>query len=101
MKILFMGDANFSRRERPLTKADAEYMLSDVKPYLEDADFRVVNMEEPLGDINKYEPISKSGPNLISSAENIFDISALSVSTSFFIDVQNFKYLLLIEDKLL
>ena len=71
MKILFMGDANFSRWGRALTKADAEYMLSDVKPYLEDADFRVVNMEEPLGDINKYEPISKSGPNLISSAENI------------------------------
>ena len=71
MKILFMGDANFSRWERPLTKADAEYMLSEVKPYLEDADFRVVNMEEPLGDVNKYEPISKSGPNLISSAENI------------------------------
>lgn len=71
MKILFMGDANFSRREQPLTKADAEYMLSDVMTHANAADFRVVNMEEPMGDINKYEPIAKSGPNLISSAENI------------------------------
>ena len=71
MKILFMGDANFSRREQPLTKAEAEYMLSDVMTYANKADFRVVNMEEPMGDINKYEPIPKSGPNLIADAQNI------------------------------
>jgi len=71
MKILYMGDANFSRLETPLTQETSRELLSEVKPYLDEADFRVVNMEEPMGDKNKYEPISKSGPNLISSAENI------------------------------
>lgn len=71
MKILFMGDANFSRLETPLTHETSKELLSEVKPYLDEADFRVVNMEEPMGDKDKYEPISKSGPNLISSAENI------------------------------
>ena len=71
MKILFMGDANFSRLEKPLTREAAKELIAEVKPHLDRVDFRVVNMEEPMGDINKYEPIAKSGPNLISSAENI------------------------------
>jgi len=78
MKILFTGDVNCSRLPQALTPEKAEYAISEVKSFFDKADFRVVNMEEPMGDAEKYEAISKSGPNLIAPAENICLYEALN-----------------------
>lgn len=76
MKILFTGDINF-RGLDPLDLKASEKIISEVKPYFDSADFRVVNLEEPLADKEKYSPIYKSGPNLIDSSENIVFLKAL------------------------
>lgn len=75
MRILFTGDINFRGRE-DLTKEASEEILSELKPYLAKVDFRIPNLETPLAQKNKYEPIKKSGPNLICPPENIIFLKA-------------------------
>jgi hypothetical protein len=70
MKILFTGDINFRGKEN-LTGEECAKILSEMKPYLDQVDFRIPNLETPLAQKNKYEPIKKSGPNLICEAKNI------------------------------
>lgn len=65
MKLVFTGDVNFRNKES-ITSEEAKQAMQEVMPYFNAADFRIVNLECPLGDINKYEPIKKCGPNLIS-----------------------------------
>lgn len=76
MKILFMGDVNF-RGITGLTAEGAADMLSEVQPFIEQADYVVPNLECPLADEGKYAPIKKSGPNLICAAENICFLKAM------------------------
>lgn len=76
MKLIFTGDINFRGFEL-LDFASCAEILSEVKPYFENVDFRVVNLETPLADKAKHAPIYKSGPNLISSPENIVFLKAL------------------------
>lgn len=64
MKIIFTGDVNFRMKEN-ITTEESRIALESVKPYFEEADFRVINLECPLAD-GDFEPIKKSGPNLIS-----------------------------------
>lgn len=64
MKILFTGDVNFRGKE-DITLQESQFALRKLKPYFDEADFRIVNLECPLADGN-FEPIKKSGPNLIS-----------------------------------
>lgn len=78
MKLIFTGDINF----RGIDGLDIEKcreIVSEVKPYFEKCDFSIVNLETPLADKEKYSPIYKSGPNLISSPENIAFLKALGV----------------------
>jgi poly-gamma-glutamate synthesis protein (capsule biosynthesis protein) len=75
MRILFTGDINF-RGIEDLTKEASEEILSELKPYLAKVDFRIPNLETPLAQKNKYEPIKKSGPNLICPPENIIFLKA-------------------------
>lgn len=70
MKLLFAGDLNF-RGIEPLDNTQSAEILSEVQPYLEEADFRIVNLETPLACRDKHTPIYKSGPNLICMPENI------------------------------
>lgn len=64
MKLIFTGDVNFRNKES-ITPEEAAKALGQVKPYFDAADFRIVNLECPLAD-GEFEPIKKSGPNLIS-----------------------------------
>ncbi len=64
MKLIFTGDVNFKKME-DMNAEKAKEILEAVFPYTEQADFRIINLEEPLADKEKYEPIYKSGPNLI------------------------------------
>lgn len=75
MKILFAGDLNF-RYIEPVDKTMADSILTEVKPYLNSVDFRVVNLETPLAVKENHKPIHKAGPNLISMPENIAFLDA-------------------------
>ena len=81
MKLIFTGDINF----RGLEGVDYEKcreIISEVKPYFEKCDFSIVNLETPLADKEKHIPIYKSGPNLISSPENIVFLKALGIDAT-------------------
>lgn len=56
MKILFTGDVNF-RHIEPVDSAKAASILTEVQPTIDEADFRIVNLETPLADRDKYTPI--------------------------------------------
>ncbi|MEE1186795.1 MAG: CapA family protein [Acutalibacteraceae bacterium] len=78
MKILFTGDVNFRLFEN-FTKETSEDILSDILPYFNNSDFRIVNLECPLADIKKHKPIQKAGPNLICSPENIVFLNTANI----------------------
>lgn len=69
LKLLFMGDVCF--RDMSLSETTSNEILKDVFPILNNVDFRIANLETPLADIDKYAPIVKAGPNIISSPKNI------------------------------
>lgn len=70
MKLLFAGDVNF-RGIEPLNRQKSIEILAEVLPFLQEADFRIVNLETPLAYRENHHPIYKSGPNLICVPENI------------------------------
>lgn len=49
----------------------AKKVLSGLKPYLSSADYRIVNLENPIAPPGVGEPIIKTGPNLIARPCNI------------------------------
>lgn len=69
MKLIFTGDVNFNLKEN-ITAEESKKALEQVMPYFNAADFRIINLECPLAD-GEFEPIKKSGPNLISPASCI------------------------------
>ena len=77
MRILFTGDINF-RGKYNVTFDESEKILTEVLPCAKYVDFVIPNLECPLADINKHEPIKKSGPNLICAPENICFLKALN-----------------------
>ena len=81
MKLLFTGDINF-RGLGVLPKENIEGLLKEVLPIAEKADFRIVNLEAPLGKRNEYTPIYKSGPNLICEPENIAFLKAIKTDVA-------------------
>lgn len=74
MKLIFTGDVNFRNKEN-ITAEESKGILEDVMPYFDEADFRIVNLECPLAD-GEFEPIVKSGPNLISPASCVCFLEA-------------------------
>ena len=73
MKILIAGD--FVPRERVLEKIkknDYADIFADLKPYIEQADYSVLNLEAPIVlDTLKARPIQKVGPALSAPVETI------------------------------
>lgn len=76
MKILLTGDINF-RMLSPLDDKMANKVLAPFWKKWNEADFRVINLETPLGNPAEHTPIYKAGPNLISDPKNIAFIKAL------------------------
>ena len=70
MKLLFTGDVNFRCKDY-LTLEESKSIISQIQSVLDSVDFRIVNLECPFGNINKYKPILKAGPNLICSERNL------------------------------
>ena len=58
MKILFTGDVNF-RGLDTLTIEKLREILAEVYPFLETVDYRIPNLETPLADKEKHDPIKK------------------------------------------
>ena len=79
MKLLFTSDINFRGLSEP-TRETCNDMLEEVLPYFQKADFRVVNLETPLADKKKYNPIKKSGPNLICEPNNVLFLETLNAN---------------------
>lgn len=77
MKIIFTGDINFRGIDN-ISEEHSAQILSDVLPYVKDADFVIPNLECPLGDKEKYAPIKKSGPNLICPESGISFLKAIN-----------------------
>lgn len=73
MKILIAGD--FVPRERVLEKIkkkDYADIFADLKPYIDQADYSVLNLEAPIVlDSSKAKPIQKVGPALSAPVETI------------------------------
>lgn len=70
MKLLFTGDVNFRGIESISTKK-SNNIISELIPYLQSVNYRILNLETPLADKEMHTPIKKSGPNLICPPENI------------------------------
>lgn len=78
MKILIAGD--FVPRERVLKKIknnDYADIFADLKPYIDQADYSILNLEAPIvSDTSKARPILKVGPALSAPVETIDVIKA-------------------------
>lgn len=70
MKILFASDISFNYFPEYPGDAAAEKAFSKTAEEFRKVDFSMVNLENILGNREDYEPIEKSGPNLI--AEDSF-----------------------------
>ncbi len=68
--MLFAGDACFSHHNIS-GSSEAAGMLSALRPVFDKADFRVMNLENPLAEKGVGEAIKKIGPNLLSNPESI------------------------------
>lgn len=71
MKILICGDYSpYARVAQKIADEQSDDILSEVMPYVQQADYAVVNFESTLAP-NGSTPIAKCGPNLSCSAESI------------------------------
>ena len=87
MQLLFTGDVCFMEKGILSYQESAE-ILQDVKPILEEADFRIMNLETPLANEAECEKLPKSGPNIISPPENVVFLQAADAESI------NFPFLL-------
>lgn len=71
LSVIIAGDFCSSRNKDKITPAFSKSLLSEVKPYLACADYRLINLECPLTDKENIKPIIKSGPNLCGIAQNV------------------------------
>ena len=91
MKILFGADVSFNYIEGEVTRERAEKVMQNTSKVFRNADFSIINLENMMGDKEKYEPIVKTGPNLISddSFMNYIDVlkpSALGLANNHLFD---------------
>ena len=78
ISLIFAGDVCFHNCERQ--SVDEEYsrrVLAEVMPILERADYRLVNLENPL--VEMPAPIAKSGPPLYGLPQNVGFLKAAKV----------------------
>lgn len=71
LSVLFAGDVCTNANAALCHGAYAKEVLSEVKPYLDRADYRIVNLENPIAPEGVGAPIPKSGPNLIGRPANL------------------------------
>jgi len=69
LSLIFAGDACMGKVEDKLDESYADRVLQQVQPILDSADFRIINLENPLTD--RGRPIVKSGPALRGAPRNI------------------------------
>jgi len=81
VKILFASDVSFNNLGDFKGTETANNAMVQVRPYFDNADFSMLNLENIFDCGNKYLPIIKSGPNLISSSDYIAYIDALNPTT--------------------
>ncbi len=77
MKILFAADMSFNYFESLPSVSEARLAMSEAAEVFSRADFSVLNLENIFGELERYEPIIKSGPNLISDKCFLEYINAL------------------------
>ena len=81
MNVLFASDASFYYFDGTYPGDSAAVTaMAHVKPYFEEADFSVLNLESTFGNKADYTPIIKSGPNQISAPEFIRYLEEISPS---------------------
>ena len=75
MKIIFTGDVCF-KEQHEMNETLAGKVLAGLKPVLDSADLRVMNLETPLAPEGVGAPIVKSGPAIIGRPENLGFLTA-------------------------
>lgn len=80
MKILFAGDMAFKYFDEFPGKEKAYETFRETAKVFSECDFSILNLENVFGEENDYDPIIKSGPNLISEDNYIDYIDALNPS---------------------
>ncbi len=78
MKLLFAADICLQYSPFSFTKELAQEIMRSPKPYFSDADFSVLNLENVIGNKENYQPITKAGPNLMSTPDSFEIIKALN-----------------------
>ena len=74
MNIIIAGDfCDCGHTSDKIIKGEYSSMFEDVKPLIEQADFRVVNFEFPIV-LNEGNPIEKCGPNLKGNKESVYAV---------------------------
>ena len=78
MKILFASDMSFNYMKEIPAEGEAKNVMADTAKEFQKADFSIVNLENIFGNKKDYEPIPKSGPNLISDDKYIDYVEVLN-----------------------
>jgi poly-gamma-glutamate synthesis protein (capsule biosynthesis protein) len=74
IKIVIAGDLCLRTISGRIDPESSDLILQSIQPALQQADFRIINLENPL--TSETAPIYKSGPNLKGSPENICFLEA-------------------------
>ena len=78
MRVLFAGDMSFNYLNSVLEDGAAMRIMAKTAAVFKTADYSIINLENIFGNRDEYEPILKSGPNLISCDKYIDFIDALN-----------------------
>lgn len=78
MNILFAADMSFNYMSACPDEETIKCSMAEVAEKFAEADYSIVNLENILGNKEDYNPIIKSGPNLISSDEFMRYVKALN-----------------------
>lgn len=78
MKLLFASDLSFNYMKSSPDEGEAKRVMSQAAEIFKQADYSIINLENIFGDATNYEPIPKSGPNLISDDKYVEYLEALN-----------------------
>lgn len=76
MKVILTGDVCFKEIQSKIDFDSSEKILSEVKPILQNADYRIMNLETPMLKSDVPKPINKSGPNIHAIEKNVGFLNA-------------------------
>jgi len=78
MKVLFAADMSFNYMDAVPKNGEAMRIMTKTAEIFRKADYSIVNLENIFGNKEDYEPIPKSGPNLIANDKYIEYIDILN-----------------------